>query len=135
MPSKKTTHPSEAPKGSKKRVLIVEDERPLARALELKLNHDGFATKVASTGTDGLREALAGNYSLMLLDLILPEMDGFEVLRQLREQGSAMPVIILSNLGQEEDRQRVANYNVAQYCVKSNMPLSAIVNTVKALTT
>jgi len=118
---------------AQKRVLIIEDERPLAHALELKLNHDGYQTTVASTGTDGLQQALSGNYDLILLDLILPELDGFEVLRQLREQGGAMPVIILSNLGQEEDRQRVAAYNVAQYCVKSNMPLSAIVGAVKSL--
>jgi len=119
----------------KKRILIVEDERPLAHALELKLGHDGYETTTASNGIEGLEQAKSGGYDLMLLDLILPEMDGFTLLKKLKEEGSELPVVILSNLGQEEDKERVRDYGVAQYCVKSNMPLAAIVNTIKVLTT
>lgn len=118
----------------KKRILIVEDERPLAHALELKLSHDGYDTITASNGEEGLKKAKEGDFDLMLLDLILPGLDGFEILRSLKEAGSKIPVVILSNLGQEEDKQRVQDYGVAQYCVKSNMPLAAIVSTVKVLT-
>lgn len=117
--------------GDKKRILIVEDERPLAHALELKLGHDGYQTTTARTGTEGLKQAQSGNYDLILLDLILPELDGFAILSQLRSDNNAVPVVILSNLGQEEDKQRVSQYSVAQYCVKSNMPLASIVNAVK----
>lgn len=122
---------SAAQAGEQKHILIVEDERPLAHALELKLGHDGYQTTTARTGTEGLKEAQSGNYDLILLDLILPELDGFAILTQLRSENNTIPVVILSNLGQEEDKQRVAQLSVSQYCVKSNMPLAAIVNAVK----
>ena len=118
----------------KKRILIIEDERPLAHALELKLGHTGFETTTAPDGQVGLQEALSGNHDLVLLDLILPELDGFSILETMKPQGVTTPVIILSNLGQEEDKKRVEQYEIAKYCVKSNMPLSAIVESIKSLT-
>ena len=125
--------PSAAPaaSGGGKKVLIVEDERPLAHALELKLKHDGYETEVASTGPEGLQKALNGQFNVMLLDLILPEKDGFAVLEELRAGGSNIPVIVLSNLGQAEDKERTAQFNVAQYCVKANTPLSTIVQIIE----
>ena len=121
---KKTSAPA---KGGTPRILIVEDERPLAHALELKLGHEGFETTVASTGADGLRRAREGGFDLILLDLILPEMDGFAVLEGLSEAKVKTPVIVLSNLGQEEDRRRAEESGVAGYLVKSNAPLADIV--------
>lgn len=123
-----------AESGAKKKVLIIEDERPLAHALELKLGHDGYETATANDGEAGLKEATSGNYDLILLDLILPEKDGFEILKELQKKKSKSKVVILSNLGQEEDKQRVEEYGVEQYCVKSNMPLASVVNVVKQLT-
>lgn len=121
-----------APVVTQKRVLIVEDERPLAHALELKLGHEGYATAVARTGVEGLKMAQSETFDIILLDLILPELDGFALLQQLRQTNTVTPVIVLSNLGQEEDKQRVMPYNIASYLVKSNMPLSAILATIKS---
>lgn len=117
----------------KKCILIIEDERPLAHALELKLGSVGYDTKVVLTGSEGLKEGQNGCYDLILLDLILPEADGFSLLRFLQERNVHTPVIVLSNLGQEEDRRRAEEYGVAGYYVKSNTPLSELVRKVQSL--
>jgi len=115
-----------------KHILIVEDERPLAHALELKMTHEGYDTHVASTGEEGLKEAATGKYDLILLDLILPGMDGFTILKELKNKKAKTVVLVLSNLGQDEDRKRALDYGVKDYLVKSNVPLADIVKVVKA---
>ncbi len=115
----------------KKRVLIIEDERPLAHALELKINHEGYETEVSLTGAEGLREALSGQYSVILLDLIMPELDGFTLLERLQEQSIRSPVIVLSNLGQEEDKLRAKTLGAVDYFVKANTPILEIVRRMK----
>jgi len=116
----------------KKRILIVEDERPLAHALELKMSHEGYETHVASTGQEGLTEAKSGNYDLILLDLILPGIDGFAILEALKDQPKKPIIIVLSNLGQDEDRKKAADFGAKEYLVKSNVPLADIVKVVKS---
>lgn len=121
-------------KSSAKRILIVEDERPLSHALELKLTHEGYDVATAATGAAGLKAALEdGPFSLILLDLILPEMDGFAVLQALKAKKSKTPVVVLSNLGQDEDRRKAKELGAKDYLVKSNAPLSEIVALVKSL--
>lgn len=117
---------------SKKRILIIEDEKPLAHALELKMNHEGYDTTVVNTGEAGMKEAITGKYDLILLDLILPGVDGFSILEQMKVKKAKTVVIILSNLGQDEDRKKAQAYGVKNYLVKSNVPLSDIVKVVKA---
>ena len=78
------------------RILIVEDERRIASFLAKGLAAEGHATTVADNGVEGLDHALSGDYDLMVLDIGLPQLDGFEVLDQLRSQGSRMPVIVLT---------------------------------------
>ncbi len=116
----------------KKKILIVEDEKPLAHALELKMTHEGYETKVASTGREGLDEASTGNYDLILLDLILPEIDGFTILEALKGKKLKPVIVVLSNLGQDEDRKKAEEYGVKNYLVKSNVPLADIVKVVKS---
>ncbi len=77
------------------RILIVEDEDKIARFVELELKHEGYEVKKCSNGRAGLEEAEKGNYDLMLLDIMLPELNGFEVLRRLRRT-SSLPVILLT---------------------------------------
>lgn len=76
-------------------ILIVEDEEKLARFVELELKHEGYLVDKASNGREGLSAAQSGRYDLMLLDIMLPELNGFEVLRRLRKT-SALPVILLT---------------------------------------
>lgn len=132
MPKTPKTPKAEKPAKDKKRILIIEDEKPLAHALELKMQHEGYETVVAPTGEKGLDEASTGKYDLILLDLILPGVDGFTILQQLKDKKAKTVVIVLSNLGQDEDRKRAADFGVKNYLVKSNVPLSDIVKVVKA---
>ncbi len=128
MPTKKKKTSTKS--STQKRILIVEDEHPLAHALELKLRSHGFDTMIASNGKEGLEAVAAGKFNLILLDLILPGLDGFAFLEQLRRKNKKIQVIVLSNLGQEEDKERAAKFDIAEYHVKANTPLSAIVESV-----
>ena len=76
-------------------ILIVEDESGIARFLELELIHEGYTVSTAADGRTGLDMALTGQYELMLLDVMLPGLNGLEVLRRLRAE-SDMPVIMLT---------------------------------------
>jgi DNA-binding response OmpR family regulator len=78
------------------RIPLIEDEHKLSNLMQRELVADGNATDVANDGRRGLELAICGQYDLILLDLMLPEMDGFEVLRRIRERDSSVPVIILS---------------------------------------
>lgn len=117
---------------AKKKILIVEDEKPLAHALDLKMVHEGYETAVATTGEEGLRLATTTKFDVILLDLILPGVDGFTILEELKKKKMKPVVIILSNLGQDEDRKKAEDYGVKNYLVKSNVPLADIVKVVKA---
>lgn len=130
MPKSKDT--GKTSRSKKKRILVIEDERPLAHALELKLAHEGFEAETALTGAEGLKKALAGKYDLILLDLIMPEVDGFAVLAELKEKKIKTPVIILSNLGQEEDKAKAKDFGVVEYFVKANTPIVDIVKRVQS---
>ena len=77
------------------RILIVEDESKIARFVELELLHEGYAADKAADGREGLDMALRGGYDLILLDVMLPGLNGLEVLRRLRSE-SAVPVILLT---------------------------------------
>lgn len=133
MPDKKTatgeTGNTSASTSSRKHILIIEDERPLSHALELKFTHEGFQCTVANNGLEGLKEANTGKYAVILLDIIMPEMDGFTFLEQFKKK---TPVIVLSNLGQDEDRERAKSLGAKNYLVKSNTPITDIVKIVKA---
>lgn len=78
-----------------KRILIVEDEEKIARFIELELKHEGYEVEKTGNGREGLKKALEGSYDLMLLDIMLPELNGLEVLRRLRRE-SSLPVILLT---------------------------------------
>ena len=73
------------------RILLIEDEEKIARFTELELVHEGYEVAKAFNGRDGLEAALSGRYDLVLLDVMLPELNGLEVLRRLRRE-SDMPV-------------------------------------------
>lgn len=114
-----------------KHILIVEDEKPLAHALELKLQHEGFDVRVASNGQECLD--LIGNqqFDVVLLDLMMPVMDGFQVLEQLRTKPNPPAVFVLSNLSQHEDEERVLGLGAKKFFIKSDTPLSIIIEEVK----
>ena len=114
-----------------KKVLIVEDEKPLSNVLQLKLNEEGMETQTAYDGEEAVRKIEANGYDLVLLDLILPVKDGFEVLKELQEKNIKVPIIVVSNLGQEEDIEKTRKLGVKGYLVKANSTLDDIVKVVK----
>ena len=88
----------------KARILLVEDDDDLARGLAFNLRHEGYDVVPASTVKEGRRAALRENPDLVVLDLMLPDGDGLEILRALRDAGSRVPVLCLTARGQETDK-------------------------------
>jgi DNA-binding response OmpR family regulator len=117
-----------------RRVLLADDDRYLRRAAEARLRQQGFTVLTAADGEEALQVALAERPDLILLDLIMPKVQGFEVLRALKqaEATAAIPVIILSNLGQEADRAQCLESGAVAYFVKANLSLQELVRTVQA---
>lgn len=84
-------------------LLLIEDDKEMCSLLEEYLSSEGFQVHIANDGASGLREALTGEYKIILLDVMLPEKNGFDVLRELRTQ-SLVPVIMLTARGEDIDR-------------------------------
>lgn len=99
-------------------ILLIEDNRDYAATLKANLEREGYAVRVAATGVDGLQQARAEPPDLVLLDLMLPAMDGFTVLQRMRDQGLGMPVLIMTALGTEEEKLRGFGLGADDYIVK-----------------
>lgn len=89
---------------AKPRILIIEDDAAIAAGLRLNLKHEGYAVTVVADGELGLKQALQDVPDLIVLDIMLPTMNGFEILRELRRRGSTSGVIMLTAKGLEEDK-------------------------------
>lgn len=116
---------------SQKRVLIVEDEKPLAHALELKLKHEGFDAVIAVNGEECIKLLDSGHFDVVLLDMMMPVMDGFQVLEEINKRSDKPTVYALSNLSLHDDQDRVIGMGAKKYFIKSDTPLSVIVEEVK----
>jgi DNA-binding response OmpR family regulator len=91
------------------RILVIEDEPKVANALQDGLTNEGYTVDIARTGEDGFFKINAQTYDLVLLDLMLPERDGFEVLKLLRKGHHHLPVLVLTASDTVEDRVRGLN--------------------------
>jgi two-component system alkaline phosphatase synthesis response regulator PhoP len=100
------------------RILLVEDNADLAEGLRYNLELEGYDVLVADNGETGLDRALSGGPDLIILDAMLPRMDGFQVLRRLRSEEIDTPVLMLTALGEEEDKVRGFRLDVDQYVTK-----------------
>src|SRR3989454_4139031 len=107
-----------APTTGPKRILVIEDNPDLAYGLRNNLEIEGYEVEVAKDGTRGLSRARTANPDLVVLDLMLPGMDGFRVLRALREDGHGMPVLILTARGEEADKVRGLRLGADDYVTK-----------------
>ena len=99
------------------KILIVEDEEKISRFVELELRHEGYETGKAADGRSGLEEALNGGYDLVILDIMLPELSGIEVLRRLRRE-SAVPVILLTARDSVTDKVTGLDMGANDYITK-----------------
>ena len=102
----------------KKTVLIVEDEKSIVDILRFNLEKDDYAVETAYDGEAGLRRAVEKNPDLVLLDLMLPKMNGFDVCRRLREKGSNVPIIILTAREEEGDKVQGLELGADDYITK-----------------
>ena len=100
------------------KILIVEDEPKTGEYLRQGLNEAGFVADLASNGSDGLHLALHGEYDLVILDVMLPELDGWQVLASLRRRGLEMPVLFLTARDLVEDRVKGLELGADDYLVK-----------------
>ncbi len=114
-----------------KKILIVDDEKPLARVLELKLNHEGFDIKSVYNGSEAIEITKKEHFDLILLDIIMPNEDGFSVLKKIRAHKGKTIIIVNSNLSQEEDLEKAKSYGADEYIVKSDTTLEEIVTKIK----
>lgn len=116
-----------------KKILIVEDDKFLRELIAKKLSEEGFIVEEASDGEEGIRKIKEGRPDLILLDLILPSIDGFEVLEKIKEdlETKPIPVIILSNLGQKEDIERGLKLGAFDYLVKAHFTPGEVIEKVR----
>lgn len=115
------------------KILIIEDDNFLREIIVRKLAKEGFEIVEAVDGEEGINKAKKENPDLIVLDLILPTLDGFEVLAKLKEDSetSSVPVMILSNLGQKGEIEQGLRLGAIDYLVKANFTPAEIVNKVK----
>ena len=116
-----------------KKILFIEDESAIHKTFSDALSKEDYEITSALDGEIGLRLAKEKKPDLILLDLVLPKMNGFEVLRALKADDStkAIPVIVLTNLEQMEDIQKAIDLGARTYLVKSNYDLKEVVDMVK----
>ena len=114
--------------GFEQRILLAEDDRFLRKCAGAMLRRQGFIVMAAEDGEDALRLARTESPDLILLDVIMPKMQGFDVLRALKSDPhtSPIPVIILSNLGQESDSVAAREMGALDYWVKSDLALEEL---------
>ena len=101
-----------------KRILILEDDSAIRRGVTDALEFNGYETLYSGNGRDGLEIAIAFNYDLLLLDLMLPELDGFSILKQVKAGRPTLPVIIMTARGTESERVKGLKLGADDYVVK-----------------
>jgi DNA-binding response OmpR family regulator len=116
-----------------KTILIVEDNKFLRELIAQKLVKEGYEISEAPDGEEGIKKVKEVKPDLVLLDLILPRIDGFEVLSKIGEDSSLtqIPVIILSNLGQKEDVERGLKLGAVDYLIKAHFTPGEVVGKIK----
>lgn len=118
-----------------KKILIVEDDKFLRELIAQKLIKEGYDIGEAVDGEKGLKSIKEEKPDLILLDLILPGIDGFEVLAKMKEDPimAQIPVIILSNLGQKDDIERGLKMGANDYLIKAHFTPGEIIDKIKAV--
>ena len=122
MPQNKQTH-----------ILIVEDDIFLAEIYQKKFEMEGFKVSMASNGEKGLADIKKKRPDIVLLDILLPKLDGFAVLEATKEDSSVknIPIILLTNLGQKDDVQRGLDEGAVDYLIKTHFKPSEVVDKVR----
>ncbi len=120
------------PENSKK-VLIVEDDIHVSKVFQVQVEKAGFLSVVADDGEEALKIINAEKPDLVILDLMIPKKDGFEVLEEVRKNPvfEKVPIVIISNLGQDTDKARALGLGATEYLVKIDYSIQEIINKIK----
>lgn len=128
----------EPEKTEKKKILLIEDDEFLSEILARRLQEANFEVRLAKTATDGLNVLKQETIDLILLDLILPGMNGFEFLKEIQNSNpkiTTSPIIVLSNLGQDEEINRAKQLGAKDYMIKAHYTTKEIIEKVKGILT
>ena len=117
----------------RKKILIVEDDESLRNALKYKINREGFSALIAKDGGEGLEIGIKEKPDLILLDVLMPKMNGVTMLKKLRENswGKNVPVLLLSNDDDPEHIRETLKDNAVDYLIKSDWELGNIIKRIK----
>lgn len=117
-----------------KKVLIVDDEEALLSVLSTKFKEEGVQVFTAENGKKGLEVAFAERPDIIVLDIMMPEMDGFDVMKHLQEDdwGKTVPVILLTNSSSFETISKAVSSGMSEFIVKTELKLDDVVARVKA---
>lgn len=116
------------------RILLIEDNKFLVKMYKTKLELEGYEVDVAYNGTQGLEQLRKKKPDLILLDLLMPEMDGFEFMVKLKQEDEEIAnttVIVFTNLGTEQDMEKVKDSGVVEYLIKANLTPQEVMNTIR----
>lgn len=118
---------------NKHKILIIDDDPFLLDMYVMKLKEQQYLLETASNGKDGIEKAKTFLPDLVLLDVVMPGMDGFEVLRELKKEGAEHPptVVLLTNLGQKEDVERGLQLGARDYIIKAHFTPGEVLAKVK----
>ena len=114
-------------------ILVVEDDKYLSKIIVNRLLDEGFSVQSADDGAQALLMVKGGRFSLILLDLLMPVMDGFDFLRKLRESDARTPVMVFSNLEESQKKEETEKLGANSYYVKSDISIDEIVEKIKEL--
>lgn len=117
----------------KGKILIIEDDRYISKMYQLKLSLEGYEVVVAENGKQGVDKVKEFAPDIILLDILMPELDGFQVLNIVKgeDESKKIPVLIMSNLGQEDHIQKGMEMGAIGYIVKSQFTPSKVVEKIK----
>lgn len=118
-----------------KTILVIEDEEPMLNALAKKFENVGFKVLTGHDGEDGLDKAVSSRPDIMMVDIIMPKLDGISLVKRIRTEagdwGKNVPIVMLTNLSDPDSVSEAANYNVYDFLVKTDWRLDDVVNLVK----
>jgi len=118
-----------------KKILIIEDDPFLSEVYAAKFSQSGFVTEVAADGKKGMEKIKTEKPDLIILDIVLPKMDGFELLKKVKEDSTLkeIPVVLLTNLGQKNEVEKGLSLGADEYIIKAHFTPTAIVAKVKEI--
>lgn len=116
-----------------KKVLVVEDDSFLQGLAANKLSQNDFDVTTAKDGEIAMTELAKEKFDCVLLDLMLPDISGFDILKNIKTAGGKIPVVVFSNLSDDKDIKKAMDLGATEYLIKSNFTLEELVEKVKAV--